>query len=146
MGPGGAEDTALFLLLVARYLTWTGDRPTVRGHWPAVERAYDRIHGHPGRWWPRVERPLVHAAEEVGEQALAARMRARAEAGVQAPADGGGPAVEAGAAGGGSFDGAALDTPADPWPDAGPTASADACAAAAARTLAPESRPRSGRK
>jgi len=35
-----ADATPLFLLLVARYLAWSGDREFVRAVWPRVERAY----------------------------------------------------------------------------------------------------------
>ncbi|MGA2383002.1 MAG: GH116 family glycosyl hydrolase [Gemmatimonadales bacterium] len=35
-----ADATPLFLLLVARYLAWTGDREFVASVWPHVERAY----------------------------------------------------------------------------------------------------------
>jgi glycogen debranching enzyme len=35
-----ADSTPLFLLLVARYLAWTGDTDFVRVIWPHVERAY----------------------------------------------------------------------------------------------------------
>ncbi|NIP78973.1 MAG: hypothetical protein GWM90_07145, partial [Gemmatimonadetes bacterium] len=74
MGHAAGEPTVLYLLLVARYLAWTGDRRTVRGEWARVERALE--------WWPETGGPLsqavlaelVHTAEEVGETATARRL------------------------------------------------------------------------
>lgn len=67
-GPNGlsydSPATRLFLLLVARYLAWSGDRGGVRALWPAVRAAVEAC--PPG---PPAE--LAMAAQELGEEALA---------------------------------------------------------------------------
>lgn len=57
----------LFLLLVARYLAWSGDRAGVRALWPSVRAAVTAC--RPG---PPAE--LAVAAEELGEGALAVEL------------------------------------------------------------------------
>ena len=36
-----ADSTTLYLLLAARYLTWTGDQALIREEWPRIRRAFD---------------------------------------------------------------------------------------------------------
>lgn len=71
------DDTPLYLLLMGRYLAWTGDLETVRREWPWAEAAYAlrpgvRGAGRPG--WAAALAALAPAAEAIGETARALEM------------------------------------------------------------------------
>lgn len=72
----GDDATLLYLLLVSRYLAWTGDLPTVQAQWPRVMHAFShaerRVVGSGDLWDAAVE-GLAVAAESVGENPAAVR-------------------------------------------------------------------------
>lgn len=77
------SDAARWLLLVARYLAWTGDLSLMKEQWARVVRCVDRLAGQVAAAAEELDpalrrRALVElavAAEEVGDEALAARAR-----------------------------------------------------------------------
>ena len=80
-GPSAADDpTRLYLLLLARYLAWTGDFGTLREHWPHALSAlahYRSAPPHTGAAdWAATLAELAIAAESIGDQATAALLQA----------------------------------------------------------------------
>ncbi|MFO7894648.1 MAG: hypothetical protein R6U63_13010 [Longimicrobiales bacterium] len=125
--PGWDDPRAgpLFLLLTARYLAWSGDRPGVEGVWGAVERVVAACREANDDAAPALRpaafRALAVAAEEIGEDAMARGLREAA--GPDGPGAPDGPGVSFGPGERGDLDGpgrpvnspALTDGDPDPW-------------------------------
>lgn len=74
------DPTRLYLLLLARYLAWTGEIHLVRDEWPRALRALEhrpREPDHPDAGgWAATLAELAIAAESIGDQATFARLQA----------------------------------------------------------------------
>jgi hypothetical protein len=86
------DDTPHYLLLLARYLAWTGEIYTLRENWPRILRAVAYCPDAPGHAdaaaWGVAMRELALAAESIGEPAAAADFAAKARSLERAPAPG----------------------------------------------------------
>lgn len=79
--PAGTPDlTHLYLLLLARYLAWTGGIHTLRGQWSGALLALEHRPGDPrhpaASGWTTALAELALAAESIGDKTTAARIRA----------------------------------------------------------------------
>jgi hypothetical protein len=76
------DDDALYLLLLARHLAWTGAIHSLRDEWPRALRAFERRPVSPGKpsaaLWSSAIQELALAAESIGEPEMAATFRAEA--------------------------------------------------------------------
>lgn len=94
-----------YLLLLARFLAWTGELHTLREVWPSALRALDLVPRDPSRpdaaSWAAVLSELAVAAESIGDEAAAREIRSGSPlppAGIPAPAQDAPPAPDGGAA------------------------------------------------
>lgn len=77
--PDSGDLTHLYLLLLARFLAWTGEIHTLREYWP---RALPALEHHPSdpnhpdaSSWTEALAELAIAAESIGDQATATRLQ-----------------------------------------------------------------------